>query len=176
MEEADALATRAAIISGRLLALGTTSVLRKKYGDIYHVHLVLKSAPASTRAEMERVQQWAERTFNGVRFDMYSSFHGQVKFSVPASTTMVKKREPVQEAEIKIDEGSGSQPPARNSSVGALFSYLEASKDEIGLKFYSVGATTLDNVFLNVVREHNVKEEGYTAAASDEKRRRLICF
>ena len=64
MEEADVLATRVAIISKRILALGTTDYLRHKYGNIYHVHLVLKSAPASTKEEMETVEQWVDRSFS----------------------------------------------------------------------------------------------------------------
>lgn len=51
MEEADALATRGAIISRRILALGATNFLREKYGNVYHVYLVLKSAPASIRGD-----------------------------------------------------------------------------------------------------------------------------
>jgi hypothetical protein len=86
MEEADALATRAAIISRRILALGAANFLREKYGNVYHVYLVLKSAPASTRGEMERVEQWIERPLAGVRFDSYGSYHSQIKFSVPATT------------------------------------------------------------------------------------------
>ena len=56
MEEANALATCAAIISRRTLALGTTNFLREKYGNVYHLHLVLKPGPTSTREEMERVE------------------------------------------------------------------------------------------------------------------------
>lgn len=43
---------------------------------------------------------------------------------------------------------------------------LEGNKDAIGLKFYNVGATALDQVFLNVVRENNVREEGFGMASS----------
>ena len=157
MEEADDLATRAAVISRRVPAPGHNQRPAQEVRRILSRALVLKSAPVSTRAEMELVRQWVVRTFDCVKFDMYSSSHGQIKFSVPASTAIVKSKEPVQEDEITID-GGDSHPPTRSNSVGMLFSYLEASKDEIGLKFYSVGAT-LDNVFLNVVRENNVMEE-----------------
>src|SRR5437660_7852949 len=84
MEEADVLATRVAIISKRILALGTTDYLRQKYGSVYHVHLVLQSAPTSTREEMEALEQLVERSFSGVVFDRYGNGHGQIRFSVPA--------------------------------------------------------------------------------------------
>src|ERR1700712_4130374 len=44
MEEADALANRAGIMAGRMLALGTTEYLRRKHGDAYHVHIVHSQA------------------------------------------------------------------------------------------------------------------------------------
>lgn len=52
MEEADTLATRTAIISKRLLAVGTTQALRKRYSNIYYVNILLATAPTSTPAEM----------------------------------------------------------------------------------------------------------------------------
>ena len=67
--------------SRRTLALGTTNFLREKYGNVYHVHLVLKSAPASTREEVERVEQWIERSLAGVYFDSCGIYHGQIEFS-----------------------------------------------------------------------------------------------
>jgi ATP-binding cassette subfamily A (ABC1) protein 3 len=56
MEEADALATYAGIVGTRLFALGTTGFLRKKHGNVYHLHLMHKSAPTSTTEEMQRVE------------------------------------------------------------------------------------------------------------------------
>lgn len=84
MEEADVLATRVAIISRRILTLGTTEYLRRKHGNIYHIHIVLKSAPTSTKEEVVRVEQWVERSFSGVCLDPYGNYHGQIKFSIPA--------------------------------------------------------------------------------------------
>jgi ATP-binding cassette subfamily A (ABC1) protein 3 len=45
---------------------------------------------------------------------------------------------------------------------------LEESKEELGIEYYSVSPTTLDQVFLTVVGRHNVKEEGYE---QEEKKR-----
>lgn len=52
------------------------------------------------------------------------------------------------------------QRGGRRNVVAELFQVLEKSKDDIGLQYYSVGATTLNDVFLKVVRENNVLEEG----------------
>lgn len=174
MEEADALATRAGIISRRFLALGTTDSLRKQHGNVYHIHLVLKSAPTSSEEEIERITQWIERSFAGARFDSsFGSYHGQIKFSVPASTASIQ--EEVQGAVTDDEDVIRSASETRNpkiSGVRALFSFLEEHKDEVGLDFYSVGGTTLDQVFLNVVTANNVAEEGYEAAYHQGKRGR----
>jgi ATP-binding cassette, subfamily A (ABC1), member 3 len=151
MEEADLLATRVAIISKRILALGTTAHLRQKYGNLYHVHLVLASAPTSSKDEMEAVEAWVERSFSGVAFDPYGNYHGQIKFSVPAL-----HRDTVQDTEDRITEVDET----KQSGVGALFSLLEKSRDTMGLQSYSVRATTMDEVFLRVIRDNDVQEEG----------------
>jgi ATP-binding cassette subfamily A (ABC1) protein 3 len=164
MEEADVLATRVAIISKRILALGTTDYLRQKYGNVYHVHIVLKSVPTSSREEMETVEQWIERSFSGVCFDPYGNYHGQIKFSVP-----ILHGDATQQTEDSITEiGEASW---KKSGVGALLSFLEVSREAMGLQSYSVRATTMDEVFLRVIRDNNVQEEG---AAVVSARRKLL--
>lgn len=165
MEEADVLATRVAIISKRILALGTTDYLRQKYGNVYHVHLVLKSAPASTKEEMETVEKWVDRSSSSVSFDPYGNYHGQIKFSVPA----VRGGENIQGTEdyiTRVDE-----IPQKQSGIGALFSLLEGSKEAMRLQSYSVRATTMDEVFLRVIKDNNVQEED---VASGVGRRKLL--
>jgi ATP-binding cassette, subfamily A (ABC1), member 3 len=153
MEEADVLATRVAIISKRMLALGTTDYLRRKYGHVYHIHIVLKSAPTSTREEMEAVEQWIEHSFSGVSSDPYGNYHGQIRFSIPAS-----QRDDVRDTVdciTPINEGG-----RKRGGIGALFALLEGSKDDLKLQSYSIRATTMDEVFLRVIRDNNVQEEG----------------
>src|SRR5438067_1917063 len=97
MEEADALATRAAIISTRLLTVGTTRFLRQMYGNFYHVHLMLKSAPTSTKEEIQAVERWITQQFARVRLNPFGNYHGQIKFSVPASSDSSADDEILQE-------------------------------------------------------------------------------
>lgn len=130
MEEADALATRAAIIRGKLLAVGTTATLRSRCADLYHVHLVLRSAPTTGEAEMGVVEEWVRGAFGDVSFEGMS-LGGQVKFMVGGK------------------EG-----------IGRLVEVLERERDRLGLADYSIGAPTLERVFLSVVREgHGGGEE-----------------
>jgi len=134
MEEADALASRAGIMAGKFLALGTCADLRRRHGDRYHVHLVLKSAPYTTAKEAERTREWVLSEFKGSEVEERIA-QGQVRFSVPAhhnsspsaayrnSTASplpeaggkFKDMSLVSESEIKFDHGVHASPLSRRS-------------------------------------------------------------
>lgn len=142
MEEADALANRAGILAKRMLAMGTTDNLRQRFGDALHVHLVSNSAPHSTVEEMQRLRCWVVETWPAAQVEQ-KTYHGQMRFSVPASA---------------VTEKAGSNS---GSAVGQLILVLEAHKKELGIEHFSCTPTTLDQVFLTIVGKHNVQEEGY---------------
>ncbi|ODA81170.1 hypothetical protein RJ55_04134 [Drechmeria coniospora] len=151
MEEADALANRAGIVARRMLALGTTDGLRHRFGDTLHVHLVSRTAPHSSEEEMDRVRSWVLDTFVGAEVDQ-KTFHGQMRFSVPASSVTAMTRR-----ELAKEEG----PSNASGAIGRLLLMLEDHKSSLGIAHYSVGPTTLSEVFLAIVGQHEVVEEGY---------------
>ena len=130
MEEADALAQRAGIMAGRMLASGTTDHLRNKYGNAYYVHLIHRHAPHSSDQDMKLVSQWILAAFPTARVEE-KTYHGQMRFSV------------------SLD----------NLTAARLFGLLEENKSRLGIEDYSVGQATLDQVFLNIIRKYNVEEE-----------------
>ncbi|KAF7122992.1 hypothetical protein CNMCM5793_001168 [Aspergillus hiratsukae] len=174
MEEADALATRAGIMAKRMLALGTTDYLRKKYGNKYHVHLVHSQAPHTTDEAMGLIRVWVQENFPGAAIEQ-KTYHGQVRFSVPATpASSSSKTETIEYAESPVaeeeelgrglrDQSSPMVPrgprAADNSIVSTIFSKLEQSKAVLGVQYYSVSQTTLDQVFLAIVGQHNIREE-----------------
>lgn len=149
MEEADALADRAGIMAKRMLAMGTSDYLRHKHGDAYYIHLVMKSAPHTTPEEISTVRSWILNEFPGADIEQ-QTYHGQIRFSVPAQKTVVK--------EVDVDEIHGG---FSQHGVGSLIMTLEDRSEELGLEHYSVSPTTLDQVFLSIVQKHDVVEEGY---------------
>lgn len=136
MEEADALATRTAIMARRFLAIGTTQGLRERYSNIYYVNLVLTSAPTSSVEEMIRVAGWIQSRVPHVRFER-EMLGGQVRFTFPAAPTGT----------------TGTSP------VASLVEILEQEKEDLGVEFYSISGATLENVFLSVVKENQIQEE-----------------
>jgi ABC-type multidrug transport system ATPase subunit len=136
MEEADALCSRAGIIAGRMLALGSTEQLRAQFGNAYYVHLVHSQAPHTHPREMERINRWVQRQFPDARTEE-RSYYGQVKFEVP-----LQSRDGVQ------------------NSLANIFGALERAKEQLDVQYYSVCTATLDQIFLEVVGRHQITEEG----------------
>lgn len=175
MEEADALADRAGIMTRRMLALGTSEYLRQKHGGRYYVHLITTTAPHTSAEEMTRIRTWVQNNISGSVVET-KTFHGQLRFSVPSSSS--SSAIPLTTASISSrntsDEIITALHPTSSprSGIGALFTTLEQYKDLLGFEYYSVSPTTLDQVFLGIVGKHNVEEENYgnTSAATAANR------
>src|SRR2546421_3881647 len=98
MEEADALASRAGIMAGRMLALGTTAHLRRKHGNAYYVHLVHSEAPHTSDEKMQRIRMWITESFPGADIEE-KTYHGQMRFSVPARAQQPQQQQPTMQSE-----------------------------------------------------------------------------
>ena len=162
MEEADALADRAGIMGKKMLALGTSEGLRRKHGDRYHVHLIMTTAPHTPDADMDKIKAWIKANLAGAAVED-KTFHGQLRFSVPASrpaTEVYATDSKSAESSINTIQADKDRE-ANRSGIGALFTLLEAHKEELGFEYYSVSQTTLDQVFLTIVGKHNIEEENY---------------
>ncbi|KAI5917028.1 hypothetical protein F4810DRAFT_95308 [Camillea tinctor] len=170
MEEADALATRAAIVAKRMLAIGTTESLRKTHSNEYHVHLVLKSAPLSHPSEMQQVSDWVRWSFPNVSFEG-ENLGGQVRFIVPADNKVPIGAAVPSEAVSSISPvgmtplmaggytQGGTGAGATQSFTRYLIETLEAQKENLGLDCYSISTATMESVFLRVVKESDADED-----------------
>ncbi|KAK2008885.1 ABC transporter [Colletotrichum eremochloae] len=164
MEEADALANRAGIIAQRMLAIGEVEQLQSRFGDSLYVHLVSRSAPHSTAEEMEHIRQWVVSTFPSARVES-STYHGQMRFSVAASDVLRRVQPNGRNRGSSEDERSPEL-----SAIGQLIIMLEENKEVLGIDHHSVSPTTLNDVFLAIVGQHDVQEEGYGGQSSEKKK------
>lgn len=175
MEEADALAGRAGILAKRMLAMGTVDSLRKRFGDTLHVHLVCRGAPRTSDAQIANIHDWIEHTFGAAAELEGKTYHGQMRFSVPAATvlsltTAVQNGRGADKGMAAEDIQKTETKQSTTSAIGKLVVLLEEQRERLAVEHFSVSPTTLDQVFLEVVGRHDVKEEGYaTTAADDEK-------
>lgn len=133
MEEADALATRTAIMKRRFLAIGTTEELRQKYSDSCHINVLLASAPGSTNHEMEEVRSSIAAMVPGTELERDMA-GGQIRLTVPGT-----------------------------ESMGWLIGLLEDNKDRLGIAYSTVTNSTLENVFASVIKESTAQEDDEAA-------------
>src|SRR5207237_1113667 len=122
------LATRAGIVAGRMLALGTTEELRARYGNAYFVHVVHRHAPHTRLPDMDHIKAWVNREFPEAIIEDWMCY-GQVKFGIPIDRARAR----------------------RTDSLAEIFGKLENAKGMLGVSHYSVSTATLDQIFLSVV-------------------------
>ncbi|KAF4784364.1 ABC transporter [Colletotrichum scovillei] len=169
MEEADALADRAGIIAQRMLAIGEVDQLQSRFGDSLYVHLVSRTAPYSKSEEMDRMRDWVLQQFPSAQVES-QTFHGQLRFSVAASDVL-QRSQLSHQSRREMQGGENGQL----SAIGQLIVMLEENKDILGIEHHSVSPTTLNDVFLSIVGQHDVQEEGYgTTATSTENGKKKI--
>lgn len=179
MEEADHLATRVGIMKRRMLALGTGRELGARWGAGAVVQLVLRSAPATTGAEMDAVKAWLAARVAGVEFERWwakGGAHGLLRFRVRRAGSRSTTPVPGSSSVVDVDEASKTAttttttPTEKQESLDTpgLIQLLEAHREELGIEYYSVSPTTLDEVFLRVVG----REEEEEADTRGEKKRR----
>jgi ATP-binding cassette subfamily A (ABC1) protein 3 len=166
MEEADKLATRVGIMKRKMLALGTVAELGEKYGDAWVVQLVLRSAPQTTTGEMDSVKAWVKSKIPGVEMDKWGTRdggHGQLRFKVlkaaPSSSALSTPPLEKDVGQVSFIDIEPTSAPEIDGIPG-LIQLLESSRNEIGLEYYSVSPTTLDEVFLRVVGEEDEEDTG----------------
>lgn len=153
MEEASALATRAAIMAKRILAIGDVKGLSDRLGEgVYHVHLFHREGANVADEEVQRVRVWVEERLWGVRWTG-KALHGQFRFTVPrAGVAGERKKEEKGSEEVEESRESGRD-------LIRLLRLLEESKVELGVEYYSVSETTLEDVFLSIVGKERGLEE-----------------
>ncbi|KIX00384.1 uncharacterized protein Z518_10523 [Rhinocladiella mackenziei CBS 650.93] len=135
MEEADVLATRAGILSGRMLALGSTEELKRTFGNVYVLQLVHPRVHDSSTEDFQRIGTWIQQYFPGARSEK-GIYHGQAWFVIPGPK-------------------NGTE-----MSLAQMFEKMEMVKAHMGVQHYTVSRATLDQVFLAVLRRHNLEKEG----------------
>ena len=150
MEEASALANRAAILSKKMLAIGDVKTLSETYGEgLYHVQLFHRHGAAVTDGDAVAIHEWVELNFSGVHWTS-TMLHGQFRFAVRGP----RSGHGSQLSHTLTKDGSSSGPPDRGSGSEhtiQLLQILEANKETLGIEHYSVSETTLEDVFLTIM-------------------------
>eukprot|EP01006_Ploeotia_vitrea_P029729 TRINITY_DN62215_c0_g1_i1.p1 TRINITY_DN62215_c0_g1~~TRINITY_DN62215_c0_g1_i1.p1 ORF type:complete len:550 (-),score=282.71 TRINITY_DN62215_c0_g1_i1:161-1591(-) len=128
MEEIDTLCERVAIMSkGELVCVGSKQELKERFGEGYHLLLSLEQEPTSR--EIKRLLAFV-RKFGGVHTRLESVFGTQVVFMLPKANGV--------------------------ETVLEVFKVMERYKTDLkqrfGIEEWGLSQTSLEEVFVNVVR------------------------
>lgn len=134
MEEADALANRVGIIAKKLLAVDEISAIRRRYGQHYELAIICEQSDdvSELDARCSDITRFILQRFPGSAPESGRAYHGHLKFKIPT-------------------EGS----------VAGLFDAMEDNKVALKIEYYGIQRSTLETAFLKLIRQHNVREEGY---------------
>jgi ATP-binding cassette subfamily A (ABC1) protein 3 len=154
MEEAEALATKVAIMGTTMLATGTLGTLQETYGGAYSVRAVRLPTVDSLTAE-SIIKQAFDNGVSG-----YADSHGQIIFQLPHDRKMLGAIMKVMEGlkgdavmdEDEDEEGAGN---AGNTTSGSAAAGGSAVRNEgnVVLEHYTIAGPTLEEVFMNVAKE-----------------------
>lgn len=140
MEEAETLASKVAIMGTRMLATGTLGSLQAAHGGFVSVRAV--RFPEISAEEAEAL---VKEKFEGKIFK-YEDRHEQISFKLPhdkrALGSVMKVMESLKGNTIRNEGESGSRAAAAN----------EAAVTRV-LQDYTIMGPTLEEVFMDVVRE-----------------------
>ena len=124
MEEAEALCTRAGIMSqGELLCLGTVQHLKTRYLDGYTIDCL--ATPDASEDDIERLTE--EIVENSLPGSSVTERHGRfLRLDVPSLSSI---------------------------GIGSMFAQLQNLKRDFCLESYSISQCTLEQVFIKLVED-----------------------
>lgn len=143
MEEAEALATKVAIMGTKMLATGTLDSLQQSHGGAFSIRAVrLRGTDAS------EVEILIKGKFEG-RVSHYSDSHGQVGFNLPHDKRDLGHI-------MRIMEGLKGNFVGEDEEDTAGASSAAKDEDVRILQDYTITGPTLEEVFMNVARASGV--------------------
>ncbi|KAK5172022.1 uncharacterized protein LTR77_003659 [Saxophila tyrrhenica] len=152
MEEASVLSDKVAIMSKRLLTVGSPRQLRDSYTvGVYQVHIVHSKGSATTKQEMDDVLDWIVKESPGAELKRGSdsTMHGQVRCQIVFHKSPEDGEQQRRAAENQEGDRRSSHP------LLTLYERLEETRQRFSVSYYSVSRPTLEDVFLDILENHD---------------------
>eukprot|EP00455_Lapot_gusevi_P009309 TRINITY_DN1415_c0_g1_i1.p2 TRINITY_DN1415_c0_g1~~TRINITY_DN1415_c0_g1_i1.p2 ORF type:complete len:169 (+),score=69.06 TRINITY_DN1415_c0_g1_i1:112-618(+) len=132
MEECEALCTRIGIlVMGRMRCMGPAQHLKNKFGSGFQIDVSVQHD-----SFIDPLRRFFHERFQNVQ--EVECFGGSIKFRIQPKQLI-----------------NGALQPM---SLADVFSYMEADKKNLGIVQYSVGQTTLEQIFINFARQGDIEE------------------
>ncbi|RMZ97609.1 ATP-binding cassette sub-family A member 2 isoform X3, partial [Brachionus plicatilis] len=168
MEECEALCTRLAImVDGSFRCIGSVQHLKTKFGDGYTLTVKLKEMPnylatisnGSTRDQCTSSKSDTTSLSNNKYICMIMN---ELKKSIdPYCKLKERNFNNVYQFELRT-------PQSESYDIGDIYRLIELNKLKFNICDYSLSQNTLDNVFVNFVREQTSKKEDFVEDNEEE--------
>ena len=147
MEEAEALATKVAIMGTKMLATGTLSSLQETHGGAYSIRAVRE-----IDTDAIEVENFVKQCFEGNVSNYYDS-HRQISFNLPHDRTALGNIMRIMEG-LKGDPIEDEEDAKAGAAAGSSAAQTQTSRRY--LSDYTITGPTLEEVFMNVARESGI--------------------
>nr|APD26542.1 ATP-binding cassette transporter subfamily A member 2 protein [Brachionus koreanus] len=168
MEECEALCTRLAImVDGSFRCIGSVQHLKTKFGDGYTLTVKLKEMP-SNQETISNASNKDQCTSSRA----YDTGPSNNKYICMIMRELRKNIDPY----CKLRERNFNNvyqfelrtPESESYDIGDIYRLIELNKLKFNICDYSLSQNTLDNVFVNFVREQTSKKEDYFDESEEE--------
>ena len=146
MEEVQVLSTRLAImVEGKFKCMGSVQHLKTKFGDGYTLTVKIKDMPKHLVDEDDKSDD--EKKSN-IKNKYITSILTALKENICAECKLKKRHfNNIYQFELPYSHSS------KNFDIGSIYRLIELNKLRFNLVDYSLSQNTLDNVFVNFVKE-----------------------
>jgi len=144
MEEADVLCSRIGIITnGALRCIGNQTKLKGKYGGGYHLYINCHKDKYFNRHSNLTIQ----RDPSIIAEDCYEKLEKYIKELLPKS-----------QLKSSFNGGFIYLVPLEGLEVSKLFEEIESKKEELGISDWGISQSTLEDVFMEIVKSYSGKD------------------
>nr|QNH67857.1 ATP-binding cassette transporter subfamily A member 2 [Brachionus rotundiformis] len=168
MEECESLCTRLAImVDGSFRCIGSVQHLKTKFGDGYTLTVKLKEMPnylANISNESGKDQGTSSKSdyFGPVNNKYVCMILKELKENIdPYCKLKERNFNNVYQFELRT-------PESESYDIGNIYRIIELNKLKFNICDYSLSQNTLDNVFINFVREQTLKKEELVDDSEEE--------
>ena len=165
MEEADALGDHIVVMShGRVQAQGTSLDLKQRFGVGFHLHVVTQERRGEKRMQLEDEPTEAKNVEEREEQEEKEKEEEMITMPFNADTLVETLRKHVSEGDkVKVLTNVGTECsltlPAETNMFPALFTELEERREELGINQVALSMTTLEEVFLELVKLEDDEEK-----------------
>ena len=154
------------MVDGKFKCLGSVQHLKTKFGDGYTLTVKINETGCLDDQDNSTKNKYINLILNELRLKISGRcqlkerhFNNVFQFDLPYPTLSTVE----QFSEARVSRLGGF-----NYNIGSVYRLIELNKLRFNVADYSLSQNTLDNVFINFVKEHTSQQTGQLGCLIDE--------